>query len=371
MIRILHISDIHMKIPGKQTLEERALDEFKTLNPDYVVITGDSSSGKIEQMRKARDFIDSIPGKKIIVPGNTDYDTYLDGHRTNRKVEEDTEDSISAMTTNPEIVIPPDGVLHFSDYSPVTKSDIKDISEAGYDYLMLVTFKDDHNRAYLIRKRKDYAPKDVMLPKKDLLSSFRSIFSDMNKTINDSEVLIFPGDSTGMSPLELEPNKAVLQGQEVFFGKMHDGNFSDDQYDSLVAELARPGSEDRFNILAVHHPIIRPRWSSDFGPFYNQEYLTGVLPVLNVHAVLAGHKHIPGIAATPSWDYTKAATTYHVTAGSLFSEDRKAPYVSNNYVYLEKNGKSVDVYMKTLGVRPIRVGGFDIIKTARRIERKG
>ncbi|WP_426176396.1 metallophosphoesterase family protein [Massilia sp. TWR1-2-2] len=76
MRTIVHLSDLHF---GK--VDEELLEPLRTLvtniAPDVVVVSGDlTQRAKSEQFEAARDYLDSLPGPQIIVPGNHDISLY-------------------------------------------------------------------------------------------------------------------------------------------------------------------------------------------------------------------------------------------------------------------------------------------------------
>ncbi|MES2756998.1 MAG: metallophosphoesterase [Pseudomonadota bacterium] len=76
MRTIVHLSDLHF---GK--VDEELLGPLRTLvtgiAPDVVVVSGDlTQRAKSEQFEAARDYLDTLPGPQIIVPGNHDISLY-------------------------------------------------------------------------------------------------------------------------------------------------------------------------------------------------------------------------------------------------------------------------------------------------------
>jgi 3',5'-cyclic AMP phosphodiesterase CpdA len=76
MRTIVHLSDLHF---GK--VDEELLEPLRTLvtnvAPDVVVVSGDlTQRAKSEQFEAARDYLDTLPGPQIIVPGNHDISLY-------------------------------------------------------------------------------------------------------------------------------------------------------------------------------------------------------------------------------------------------------------------------------------------------------
>lgn len=76
MRTIVHLSDLHF---GK--VDEELLAPLRTLvtgmAPDMVVVSGDlTQRAKSEQFEAARNYLDTLPGPQIIVPGNHDISLY-------------------------------------------------------------------------------------------------------------------------------------------------------------------------------------------------------------------------------------------------------------------------------------------------------
>ncbi|MFC0131880.1 metallophosphatase [Massilia eurypsychrophila] len=76
MRTIVHLSDLHF---GK--VDEELLAPLRALvinvAPDVVVVSGDlTQRAKSEQFEAARDYLDTLPGPQIIVPGNHDISLY-------------------------------------------------------------------------------------------------------------------------------------------------------------------------------------------------------------------------------------------------------------------------------------------------------
>ena len=72
MRTIVHVSDLHfgrvdpaLLGPLKRTIER--------IGPDLVVVSGDlTQRARAGQFREARSFLDSLPGRRLVVPGNHD-----------------------------------------------------------------------------------------------------------------------------------------------------------------------------------------------------------------------------------------------------------------------------------------------------------
>ena len=72
MKRLAHISDLHF---GKtdQTLVLALEEELDQFNPDLIVVTGDlTQRARRQQFEQARNFLDSLPFARLVVPGNHD-----------------------------------------------------------------------------------------------------------------------------------------------------------------------------------------------------------------------------------------------------------------------------------------------------------
>jgi 3',5'-cyclic AMP phosphodiesterase CpdA len=76
MRTIVHLSDLHFGRVDAELLEPlRAL--VTRIAPDVVVVSGDlTQRAKSEQFEAARDYLDTLPGPQIIVPGNHDISLY-------------------------------------------------------------------------------------------------------------------------------------------------------------------------------------------------------------------------------------------------------------------------------------------------------
>ncbi|WP_409433274.1 metallophosphoesterase family protein [Litorimonas sp. RW-G-Af-16] len=72
MTSILQFSDIHFGVEDKNAMAA-VRDYAKTLSPDLALICGDiTQSGKIEEFKAARDWIEQFDAPKIVTPGNHD-----------------------------------------------------------------------------------------------------------------------------------------------------------------------------------------------------------------------------------------------------------------------------------------------------------
>lgn len=72
MTSIIQFADIHFGVEDKEAMAAIAAT-VKTLKPDVTVICGDiTQNGKKEEFYAGRDWIRTLPGPKIITPGNHD-----------------------------------------------------------------------------------------------------------------------------------------------------------------------------------------------------------------------------------------------------------------------------------------------------------
>ena len=72
MTTLLHMADIHFGVEDPVALN--AVHEWTLANrPDGVIVAGDlTQRGKRSEFEAARTWIDSIPGRKLVVAGNHD-----------------------------------------------------------------------------------------------------------------------------------------------------------------------------------------------------------------------------------------------------------------------------------------------------------
>lgn len=74
---ILHISDIHVGPPHLPQLAGGVRDLVERRTPDLVVVSGDlTQRAKPYQFRQAREFLRSLEGSVLVVPGNHDVPMY-------------------------------------------------------------------------------------------------------------------------------------------------------------------------------------------------------------------------------------------------------------------------------------------------------
>lgn len=72
MTSIIQFADIHFGVEDKDAIAALAAT-VKTLKPDVTVLCGDiTQNGKKDEFHAARDWIKTLPGPKIITPGNHD-----------------------------------------------------------------------------------------------------------------------------------------------------------------------------------------------------------------------------------------------------------------------------------------------------------
>ncbi len=72
MVRIAHLSDPHF---GTEVLPvQRALEAIlRELHPEIVVVSGDiTQRARSSQFESARKFVEALPGKRLVIPGNHD-----------------------------------------------------------------------------------------------------------------------------------------------------------------------------------------------------------------------------------------------------------------------------------------------------------
>jgi 3',5'-cyclic AMP phosphodiesterase CpdA len=72
MKKIIHISDLHFGTEEKN-IADGLLRDINQLSPDLVIVSGDlTQRARINQFKAAKEYLDKIAYKKIIVPGNHD-----------------------------------------------------------------------------------------------------------------------------------------------------------------------------------------------------------------------------------------------------------------------------------------------------------
>jgi 3',5'-cyclic AMP phosphodiesterase CpdA len=76
MRSIVHLSDLHFGRVDAQLLEPLRR-RVRALSPHVTVVSGDlTQRAKPEEFRAARSYLDTLPGEKIVVPGNHDVPLY-------------------------------------------------------------------------------------------------------------------------------------------------------------------------------------------------------------------------------------------------------------------------------------------------------
>jgi len=72
MRSVAHISDLHFGRLDREVL--RGLrEELASTRPDLIVVSGDlTQRARVHEFQAAREFLDSLPGPQIVVPGNHD-----------------------------------------------------------------------------------------------------------------------------------------------------------------------------------------------------------------------------------------------------------------------------------------------------------
>jgi 3',5'-cyclic AMP phosphodiesterase CpdA len=72
MRTLVHLSDLHFGRVDPDLLDP-LIRTIKELRPDLTVISGDlTQRARESQFREAREFLDALPGEKLVVPGNHD-----------------------------------------------------------------------------------------------------------------------------------------------------------------------------------------------------------------------------------------------------------------------------------------------------------
>ena len=76
-MRVLaHLSDLHFGRIDPAVLQP-LIQKIQAIQPHLVVVSGDlTQRAKPEQFREARAFLDALPGRKLVVPGNHDVPLY-------------------------------------------------------------------------------------------------------------------------------------------------------------------------------------------------------------------------------------------------------------------------------------------------------
>ena len=72
MRRLAHISDLHFDDADQPVVLELA-EELDDFDPDLIVVTGDlTEDARPSQFERARNFLDSLPFPRLVIPGNHD-----------------------------------------------------------------------------------------------------------------------------------------------------------------------------------------------------------------------------------------------------------------------------------------------------------
>jgi 3',5'-cyclic AMP phosphodiesterase CpdA len=105
MRTLLHLSDIHFGRFEEQ-LRAPLLECVGQIKPDLVVVSGDLTQRALAgQFKEAREFLDQLPGPRIVVPGNHDVPVYRPLSNYRRYITEDMhpffgDDEIAALGIN-------------------------------------------------------------------------------------------------------------------------------------------------------------------------------------------------------------------------------------------------------------------------------
>jgi 3',5'-cyclic AMP phosphodiesterase CpdA len=76
MRKIIHLSDVHFGTTDPRVVRQ-VTEKVTELDPHLVVLSGDlTQRAKSEEFAQAKDFLDSLPGPQIVVPGNHDVPLY-------------------------------------------------------------------------------------------------------------------------------------------------------------------------------------------------------------------------------------------------------------------------------------------------------
>ena len=76
MKTLIHLSDLHFGKTDGQLVEAIAT-EVRAVGPDLVVVSGDlTQRARKDEFLQARTFLDSLPGPRLVVPGNHDVPLY-------------------------------------------------------------------------------------------------------------------------------------------------------------------------------------------------------------------------------------------------------------------------------------------------------
>jgi len=317
--------------------------EISSLRPDIVVVSGDVSNGVPEALNKARKFIDSLPGEKIVVPGNTDhYPMDL------------TEDALRQLEKPDQKTI---NDLHYMD-----DASGKNIAKSHF-FEPLFPLSLGADKYYVGRPHgldelaliRAGQKKFSLYPSEQSLAFFHKEFEGLEKTISSPLVTVVGLNSTHPTLVGTPQMSAAYGDEPVYLFQRHDGILPSLQLDKATSVLS--SSKSRVNIVVLHHPLIRHPASTYFGAFWQEKETVRLLSAAGTNIVLAGHKHIPFVAQVPSWS-DQSKPTVHITANTLLDKEIKPPYVKNSYfiIDIEKNGFLVR--MKELGNSVMRKGAI-------------
>ncbi|HIH25011.1 TPA: metallophosphoesterase [Candidatus Woesearchaeota archaeon] len=331
MTRILHISDLHL-VSSEMRYVKDAVKELVMAAPDLTIATGDLCYGEEGEFMHVRHFLDSIPGKKLVVPGNTDKLGTFYRWFGERPSITDVKTSETTLETD------------------------------EYDFIGTTTLST--GTYWLLEKKNGDGPatENTTLKKwrekiSDPMKLFDAILGDVNTPVVLPDVLAV-GFDTEKTPERVETAYIAKCGErKIYLAHMNDGALHDSDISTI--EDAIRDAPGRLNIVAVHHPLALPLWSTYTGYFSEGEERLEELAGLGVHIVLAGHKHIPGGCIVPPRD-GGSDPMYHLSGGTLFSPDIKDPYKENSYNIIDLEGKSVSISHVEIGTQPRRFGGFDL-----------
>lgn len=72
MKKLIHISDLHFGTVEKK-ITRAIIEDIKKLNPDLLIVSGDlTQRARKNQFHQAKEFLDKLNYKKLIIPGNHD-----------------------------------------------------------------------------------------------------------------------------------------------------------------------------------------------------------------------------------------------------------------------------------------------------------
>lgn len=311
-VRILHLSDTHFHSTTTPE-EENLLSRICSHNPDITIITGDVTyNGTTEQLYRAREFIENIPGKKLVVPGNTD---------------------ISIMPT-------------YTEPSKKKKTSAKYINTPHGDgwWVPLADIPQSIAHLHSGSKPRVKANYDLWL--------FEDFFQEFMKPVETEQVLAYGLDSTA----RVDRMKRKYKGAEGLFRPWHDGAVVEKELSGLEQKFKEKG--DRLGIAALHHPLTLPVYGTNYGPFYKWEKILERFWDSGVNLVLAGHKHVPELTSLPP--HGTNGSLHLLTGNTLFSSDVKSPYSGNGYFLIEKIGSGIEITYSRADGETSHMGGFSL-----------